>query len=162
MTTATVADWVLAYTDTEGDGIELIVGDPKEGYTDFKTAFPTSREVWYSILSANGDRESGRGWFDPGSNILERRVVYTTLASGAYSVSTLGDLARLPIHGRSQVGCTFNAAAFASTGGGGLLPASFDGGDPEGALRPWMWSLLDAGTPTSTYTATDYLDFGGP
>lgn len=103
-----VADWVLQTTTTVGTGT-ITLSLPAPGYTDLQDALKSSGEVWYSLLSSNGDRECGIGYFDYDTNTLQRTTIHATLKNGKHS-----NVSPTPIElkGQSLVSCTFNAESW--------------------------------------------------
>lgn len=103
-----IADWVFVQSTTRGNG-DLLLGSAVQSYTDFKSAFSTAREVWYTIITENGDRESGLGWFDPNTNTLSRTTVKSTIVAGVFNDQSP---MRINITDNCHVGCSFTAAAW--------------------------------------------------
>lgn len=101
-----VGDWTVVRCTTIGDG-DLLLSTKIEGFASFNETVPAGL-VWYSIIDANGNRESGSGNFD-GISTITRDSVDATLFNGVYNGAN-----PLPIElsGVSTVSCTMNARAF--------------------------------------------------
>lgn len=106
-----VADWVLQSTATTGTGV-INLGDRKVGYSDLKGALKASGDVWYSLLSENGDRESGIGYFDYDANTLMRNTVHATLVGAVHTSIATGTPTPINLQGNSLVACSFNAESW--------------------------------------------------
>ena len=107
-----VADWVLQTTKTTGTGL-IELGSARPGYADLKEALKASSEVWYSILSENGSRECGIGYFDATANTLKRSIIHATLANGVHkTIAPNVVLDPIFLQGISLVSCTFNSESW--------------------------------------------------
>ena len=115
------ADWVVVETTTSGKG-NISLGPAVQGYTSFTASFGESTDVYYSIISGNGNRECGVGVFNKSSNTLTRSNVMTTIVNGVL----LRDKQPISLSGKSTISCTINSstiddiiAAIGAGGGGG-------------------------------------------
>lgn len=103
-----VADWVACQTSTVGSGV-ISLGTALNGYVDFKEGLKESVSVWYSVISGNGNRECGIGYFDFVANTLTRSEIHATLVNGVYTKTTPSPIS---LAGTSIVACTFNSTSW--------------------------------------------------
>lgn len=103
-----IANWVVCTTATQGAGA-ITLGPAVDGYAPFSGVIADGAQVFYSLVTENGDREAGIGIYSQSANGLSRDTVQATLKGGLYS-----DTAPTPITltGTSMVAVTWNAEMF--------------------------------------------------
>lgn len=103
-----VAPWIKEDCITTGTGALVLTAASSTSFIRFNAAIGNGDTVYYAILDANGNRESGVGTFDGTATVTRDRIT-ATLNGTTYNDT---NPVALTLSGSSVVICSFTEAAY--------------------------------------------------